>query len=219
MNGQGKLLTHFLKNADKLIIPVYQRNYDWKEEHCKKLYSDLVKTIRDNKRWHFFGGIVSVSDPMGSSSDYLVIDGQQRITTVSLLLLAIANLIKAGLVTPNDPNLYEVITKKYLVDEINPKQRKMKLKPIKGDQDAYDRLWGDPSEYNFSSRITQNYLFFYNQIQREDISYAILRTCWPDLTTQDCIDFIRFNRDVIPYPDRNFDEDDTGDNAVPDETT
>lgn len=53
MNGQGKLLTHFLKNADKLVIPVYQRNYDWKEEHCKKLYSDLVKTIRDNKRWHF----------------------------------------------------------------------------------------------------------------------------------------------------------------------
>ena len=132
MNGQGKLLTHFLKNADKLVIPVYQRNYDWKEEHCKKLYSDLVKTIRDNKRWHFFGGIVSVSDPMGSSSDYLVIDGQQRITTVSLLLLATANLIRAGLVTPNDPNLYDVITKKYLVDEINPKQRKMKLKPIKG---------------------------------------------------------------------------------------
>ena len=176
MNGQGKLLTHFLKNADKLVIPVYQRNYDWKEEHCKKLYSDLVKTIRDNKRWHFFGGIVSVSDPMGSSSDYLVIDGQQRITTVSLLLLAIANLINDGLVIPNDPNLYDVITKKYLVDEINPKQRKMKLKPIKGDQDAYDRLWGDPSEYNFSSRITQNYLFFYNQIQREDISVDQLFT-------------------------------------------
>lgn len=75
MNGQGKLLTHYLKNADKLIIPVYQRNYDWREEHCRKLYQDLVRTIRDRKRWHFFGGIVSVSDPMGSSSDYLVIDG------------------------------------------------------------------------------------------------------------------------------------------------
>ena len=96
MNGQGKLLTHYLKNADKLIIPVYQRNYDWREEHCRKLYQDLVRTIRDRKRWHFFGGIVSVSDPMGSSSDYLVIDGQQRITTVSLLLLAMANLIKEG---------------------------------------------------------------------------------------------------------------------------
>ena len=94
MNGQGKLLTHYLKNADKLIIPVYQRNYDWREEHCKKLYQDLVRTIQNKKRWHFFGGIVSVSDPMGSSSDYLVIDGQQRITTVSLLLLAMANLSK-----------------------------------------------------------------------------------------------------------------------------
>ena len=41
MNGQGKLLTHYLKNADKLIIPVYQRNYDWREEHCRKLYQDL----------------------------------------------------------------------------------------------------------------------------------------------------------------------------------
>ena len=51
MNGQGKLLTHYLKNADKLIIPVYQRNYDWREEHCRKLYQDLVRTIRDRKRW------------------------------------------------------------------------------------------------------------------------------------------------------------------------
>ena len=49
MNGQGKLLTHYLKNADKLIIPVYQRNYDWREEHCRKLYQDLVRTVRDGK--------------------------------------------------------------------------------------------------------------------------------------------------------------------------
>ena len=170
MNGQGKLLTHFLKNADKLIIPVYQRNYDWREEHCRKLYQDLVRTIQNKKRWHFFGGIVSVSDPMGSSSDYLVIDGQQRITTVSLLLLAMANLIKEGKVTPKDDDLYERITKRYLVDEINPKNRKVKLKPIKGDQDAYDRLWGDPADFDRSSNITQNYLFFYNEIQKLTIT-------------------------------------------------
>ena len=170
MNGQGKLLTHYLKNADKLIIPVYQRNYDWREEHCKKLYQDLVRTIQNKKRWHFFGGIVSVSDPMGSSSDYLVIDGQQRITTVSLLLLAMANLIKDGKVVPEDDTLYAQITKKYLVDEINPKNRKVKFKPIKGDQDAYDRLWGDPENFARSSNITQNYLFFYNEIQKQAIT-------------------------------------------------
>lgn len=158
------------ENADKLIIPVYQRNYDWREEHCKKLYQDLVRTIQNKKRWHFFGGIVSVSDPMGSSSDYLVIDGQQRITTVSLLLLAMANLIKDGKVVPEDDTLYAQITKKYLVDEINPKNRKVKLKPIKGDQDAYDRLWGDPENFARSSNITQNYLFFYNEIQKQAIT-------------------------------------------------
>lgn len=170
MNGQGKLLTHFLKNADKLVIPVYQRNYDWKEEQCQKLYSDLVKTIREKRRWHFFGGIVSVSDPMGSSSDYLVIDGQQRITTVSLLLLAMANLIRDGKITPEDDDLYERIMKRYLVDEINPKSRKVKLKPIKGDQNAYDRLWGDPSDFDRASNITQNYLYFYNEMQKQVIS-------------------------------------------------
>ena len=47
MNGQGKLLTHYLKNADKLIIPVYQRNYDWREEHCRKLYQDLVRSLEE----------------------------------------------------------------------------------------------------------------------------------------------------------------------------
>lgn len=170
MNGQGKLLIQFLKNADKLVIPVYQRNYDWREEHCRKLYLDLVRTIQNNKRWHFFGGIVSVSDPMGSSSDYLVIDGQQRITTVSLLLLAMANLIKEGKVTPKDDDLYAQITKRYLVDEINPKNRKVKLKPIKGDQNAYERLWGDPADFDRASNITQNYLYFYNEIQKRIVS-------------------------------------------------
>ena len=170
MNGQGKLLVHFLRYVEKLIIPVYQRNYDWQEANCRKLYQDLVYAIRGNKRWHFFGSIVSVSDPMGSNSEYLLIDGQQRITTVSLLLLAMANLIKEGKVTPENDDLYAQITKKYLVDEINPQKRKMKLKPIKGDQDAYERLWGDPSEFNRASNITQNYLYFYNEIQKQAVT-------------------------------------------------
>lgn len=170
MNGQGKLLIQYLKNADNLIIPVYQRNYDWNEIHCQKLYDDLCKTIREHKKHHFFGGIVSVSDPMGSSSDYLIIDGQQRITTVTLLLLAMANLIKADKIMPKNDSLYDIITKKYLVDEINPRNRKMKLKPIKGDQNAYEKLWGDPNEYVRSSNITQNYLFFCDAILRQELT-------------------------------------------------
>ena len=81
-----------------------------------------------------------------------------------------ANLIKEGKVIPEDDDLYAQITKKYLVDEINPRKRKVKLKPIKGDQDAYDRLWGDPADFDRSSNITQNYLFFYNEIQKQAIT-------------------------------------------------
>ena len=170
MTGQGKLLIQYLNSAEKLIIPVYQRNYDWKEQHCHRLYEDLCNTIHQKKKHHFSGGSVSVSDPMGGTLDVLIIDAQQRITTATLLLLAMANLIKDGKVTLENEDLYATITKKYLADEINPKNRKMKLKPIKGDQQAYEKLWGDPLSYEHASNVTQNYLYFYEQIQKQAIS-------------------------------------------------
>ena len=79
----------YMEGASKhFIIPVYQRNYDWKTEQCKQRYDDLVKVIQQERKSHFFGSIVSVSDPDGKMLDFLIIDGQQRLTTVSLLLLA-----------------------------------------------------------------------------------------------------------------------------------
>lgn len=179
MTGNGKLLIQFLKNVETIVIPVYQRNYDWKIENCRKLFQDLKSTIPSH-RMHFFGGIVSVSDPMGGTFDFLIIDGQQRLTTVSLLVLAMANLIKDGKVTPNDPYLYETLTKKFLVDDVNPSHRKLKLKPIKGDRSAYEKLFGHEDEYERNSNITQNYLYFYNEIPKsgvsvDDLYYAIQR--------------------------------------------
>ena len=56
MNGNAQKLIKYLDGASKrFIIPVYQRNYDWKMEHCKQLYDDLVKIIRQNRKSHFFG--------------------------------------------------------------------------------------------------------------------------------------------------------------------
>lgn len=90
MNGNAQKLIKYLDGASKrFIIPVYQRNYDWKMEHCKQLYDDLVKIIRQNRKSHFFGSIVSVQSESGTMEEFLIIDGQQRLTTISLLLLAI----------------------------------------------------------------------------------------------------------------------------------
>ena len=73
-------------------IPVYQRNYEWKELECSKLFGD-IETIAGGSASHFVGTIVYVtSDSNPSWSEYTVIDGQQRITTVMLLLKAIHDL-------------------------------------------------------------------------------------------------------------------------------
>ena len=102
MNGNAQKLIKYLDGASKrFIIPVYQRNYDWKMEHCKKLYDDLVKIIRQNRKSHFFGRIVSVQSESGTMEEFLIIDGQPRLTTISLLFIICFHLGKWYLVIIN----------------------------------------------------------------------------------------------------------------------
>ena len=135
MKGSECRLTEYMEGAKKrFIIPVYQRNYDWKTENCKQLYDDLVKVIRNNRNSHFFGSLVSVYQPSGRYIEFLVIDGQQRLTTISLLLLAMYNLITAGAIIPEDPSLGTQIYEEFLVDKYQPQNTRIKLKPVKNDQ-------------------------------------------------------------------------------------
>lgn len=88
MKGSEARMTAFMEGADKrYIIPVYQRKYDWRQENCRQLYEDLKKVIKNGRSSHFFGSIVSSVVPNGSKIEYHIIDGQQRLTTVSLDLL------------------------------------------------------------------------------------------------------------------------------------
>ena len=67
----------FLDSSDtNFVIPVYQRNYDWKKEQCKQLYDDLVNMIKYKYKNHFFGTIVSIYNDSGRNREYLIIDGQ-----------------------------------------------------------------------------------------------------------------------------------------------
>ena len=80
MHGEAKLLLKFLDGSDnRYIIPVYQRNYDWKPKQCEQLFNDLVQIIKKDRKSHFFGSIVTSSANKGGKSDYLVIDGLQMI--------------------------------------------------------------------------------------------------------------------------------------------
>lgn len=171
MKGSECRLIEYMDGSNKrFIIPVYQRNYDWKIENCKQLYDDLVKVIKNDRRSHFFGSMVSVYEPSGKNMEFLVIDGQQRLTTVSLLLLAMYNLISAGILIPKDEFLGNRIYEEYLVDKYQPKETRIKLKPVKNDQKAYGKLFNDADEYIRESNLTTNYNYFYERIQKQEIS-------------------------------------------------
>ena len=159
-----------MQGADKrFIIPVYQRNYDWKQENCKQLFDDLVRIVRTGRTSHFFGSLVSLHND-GDFSEFLIIDGQQRLTTISLLMLAIYNIIKAGIVIPTSGNLAEKIYKTYLIDEWQEDDTRIKLKPVKNDSVAFRRLFADAAEYIPDSNLTINYQYFYNRLQKEEVT-------------------------------------------------
>lgn len=171
MKGSEEWLVRYMEGTSKhFIIPVYQRNYDWKTEQCKQLYDDLVRVIREGRKSHFFGSIVSVSDPDGKMLDFLIIDGQQRLTTVSLLLLAMYNLMQAGTLVPEVPHLSQQIYEEYLIDKYQPKEKRIKLKPIKNDQEAFGRLFAADDEHVADSNLTINYQYFYERIQRRELT-------------------------------------------------
>ena len=170
MKGEAKQFLKFIDGSDKrFIIPVYQRNYSWQNKHCAQLLNDLKGLIKKPDVPHFFGSIVSSHMQGGKREDFLIIDGQQRLTTISILLIAIVDLLKHKKVIPKDDRLIEKITKKHLVDEYQEDHRKIRLKPIKDDCKAFDALFGDESDFVDDSNVTSNFRYFRDRILNENI--------------------------------------------------
>lgn len=139
--SEGKLVKFLDGPGKRFVIPVYQRNYDWKTENCKQLYDDLVKIVKGKRKSHFFGSIVAVYNPQGDNEEFLIIDGQQRLTTVSLLFLAMYNLLNDGIIVADSKMLKQKIFDEYLVDKYQPEEKRIKLKPVKNDRTAFDKLF------------------------------------------------------------------------------
>ena len=87
-----------LLNGDKqYLIPVYQRLYSWEQAQCSRLWFDIVTMQKENKEGHFLGSIVCIAEktsPTGVQK-YMVIDGQQRLTTLTLILIALRDSVSA----------------------------------------------------------------------------------------------------------------------------
>ena len=168
MKASPLQLSKFLQKQDtQFVIPIYQRNYDWTEEHCMQLLDDIItigKTPRDETRMHFIGSIVYVCNDeytVAEIEQLVIIDGQQRITTITLLLMALYHYAKEQ----NDQRLAELILEDYLINKRAEETFKIKLKATENnDRDLHFLLEGKTIPNGKYSNIKNNYNFFRNHI-------------------------------------------------------
>ena len=166
MKGYAKPLHEFIEGHKiQFVIPVYQRNYDWLIDNCDQLFSDLVKLSRSNRRSHFFGSIVTSS--ADSSYNRLVIDGQQRLTTISLLLLAGIKAVKDGAIEISEASKLDEAYEVFLKAKFCNSERKIKLVPIENDRIAYDKIFNEEDSFEEDSKVTRNYRHFYDLLTRK----------------------------------------------------
>ncbi|MGL2472981.1 DUF262 domain-containing protein [Helicobacter pylori] len=174
---QSTINDFFALTGTIFSIPVYQRNYTWEEENCEKLLQDIVG-ISQNKKTHFMGSITYIlhliddEKSLRKLQEFVIIDGQQRITTIMLLLKAIETKI------PNEG------IKKEIDGLLNLTGQRLRLKPIKSDKEAFDLVMQNRShELQGISHIRDNYRFFTKELDKylekgyriEEIYGAFLR--------------------------------------------
>lgn len=166
MKGYAKPLHEFIEGHKiQFVIPVYQRNYDWLIDNCDQLFSDLVKLSRSNRNSHFFGSIVTSSADSGYNR--LVIDGQQRLTTISLLLLAGIKAVKSGTIEISEESKIEEAYEVFLKAKFCNSERKIKLVPIENDRIAYDKIFNNEEIFDEESKVTRNYRHFYDLLTKK----------------------------------------------------
>ena len=136
-------------------IPVYQRNYDWSEANCNRLLED-IDTILETGEKHFLGTIVFMAAKSGGFAlqEYIIIDGQQRLTTLMLLLKALSDVARSV-----GDSCYEEIEEQYLHNKYCEEEFKVKLKPIKSDYNQFLLLLnGNTDDMDEETHIYQNYM-------------------------------------------------------------
>ncbi|GAA9352914.1 DUF262 domain-containing protein [Helicobacter pylori] len=174
---QSTINDFFALTGTIFSIPVYQRNYTWEEENCEKLLRDIV-SISQNKKTHFMGSITYIlhliddEKSLRQLQEFVIIDGQQRVTTIMLLLKTIETKIQNEGIKKEIDNL------------LNLSGQRLRLKPIKSDKEAFDLVMQNRShELQGVSHIRNNYKFFTKELERyiskgyriEEIYGAFLR--------------------------------------------
>lgn len=176
---EAKLLD-FLKKSPQFVIPIYQRTYSWTERECRQLWTDIIRTGSDDKlSAHFVGSIVYIEKGLSnltSLEPMLVIDGQQRLTTLTILLAALANALDKldeGQREPVEGFSPRKVRNYYLVNPEEDGERHYKLLLTQTDKASLIALVGGGAQPAVPSvRVTENFALF----------ESLIASCKGDLT-------------------------------------
>lgn len=170
MEANKSNIYKILDGSKQFLVPVYQRYYSWDIEQCKRLWSDIVKMEKEKKHGHFVGSIVNIAEqamPTGVQK-YMIIDGQQRMTTLTLLLIALRDF---AIETPEDNSINaRRIDNKLLSNNDEEGDDRYKLILTETDRDTlFSLIQRKPQKPNPSTRILSNYQFFVDKIKSGDL--------------------------------------------------
>lgn len=166
MRSLDNQILKLLSNNDvTFFIPPYQRNYEWGEEMCEILFKDIEKVANSRNTQHFFGTVIYYAEStiLGQPDKYILVDGQQRLTTTMLFLIAARDCI-------TDDSLRNTIDSKYLKNNnvSGDVEYKIKLKQVESDWKAYKNiiLGEHLDESDKRSTVFKNYKFFKSKLEK-----------------------------------------------------
>ena len=175
--SEKKIKDLFSEAKTFFAIPVYQRDYNWQEKHCKQLFEDILSVGKDiDITSHFIGSIVYIHEGVYGigEKEFYVIDGQQRMITITLLHIALYHRLKESKEEYAD-EIYEL----YLVNKFSKRDIKLKLLPPEENLNILNKIleenWEELEDYQ-DRNIVKNYKFFKEIISNysnEEIEYLL----------------------------------------------
>lgn len=170
MIAQQTNLFRFLEGNKQFTIPLFQRTYSWQKAQCEQLWRDIIHTAtHEDVKSHFVGSIVYVQNGIFRATgpaEMMVIDGQQRLTTLTLLLVALAQEIKKGTLDAivNPDKIFDT----YLTNRYESGEDVYKLILTQNDKhNLIDIIEGKESDKVISNRIRENYQYFVDQLHQK----------------------------------------------------
>lgn len=171
MKAQDLQFTQLLEGSKQFIIPIFQRTYSWEQSHCQQLWDDIIRVGKSTElNSHFIGSAVYIPETNVDAAipRWLVIDGQQRITTMILLLIALKNRLEAEDV--EDPVSAAQVDDLYLRNRYGKGEAAYRILLTRTDKDTLKQLLdGKVPVENSSYRINDNFAFFSEQIEKADL--------------------------------------------------